>query len=144
MNNVYVSARNHGFDPHAYLAGIPADRVGQLHLAGHSDKGRYLLDSHDHEVPAAVWDLYRETLRRVGPVSTLVEWDDHIPPLERLAEESRRAGAIAALGPEAFPQTRLELSPPSGSSSSTTTRPRCGGVSRMANRPAPRSSMRRP
>ncbi len=96
VNNVHVSARNHGFDPHAYLAGVPADRVGQLHLAGHSDKGRYLLDSHDHEVPAAVWDLYRETVRRVGPVSTLVEWDDHIPPLERLVEESRRAEAIEA------------------------------------------------
>jgi uncharacterized protein (UPF0276 family) len=96
VNNVYVSARNHGFDPHAYLAGVPADRVGQLHLAGHSDKGRYLLDSHDHEVPAAVWDLYRETVRRVGPVSTLVEWDDHVPPLERLVEESRRAAAIEA------------------------------------------------
>jgi uncharacterized protein (UPF0276 family) len=94
VNNVYVSARNHGFDPHAYLAGIPAGRVGQLHLAGHSDKGRYLLDTHDHEVPAAVWDLYRETLRRLGPVSTLVEWDDHIPPLERLVEESRRAEAL--------------------------------------------------
>jgi uncharacterized protein len=96
VNNVYVSARNHGFDPRAYLAGIPADRVGQLHLAGHSDKGRYLLDTHDHEVPAVVWDLYRETVRRLGPVSTLVEWDDHIPPLERLVEESRRAEAIEA------------------------------------------------
>jgi uncharacterized protein (UPF0276 family) len=96
VNNVYVSGRNHGFDPHAYLAGIPADRVGQLHLAGHSDRGRYLLDSHDHEVPAVVWDLYRETVHRLGPVSTLIEWDDHIPPLERLVEESRRAGAIEA------------------------------------------------
>ncbi len=96
VNNVYVSARNHGFDPHAYLAGIPADRVGQLHLAGHSDKGRYLLDTHDHEVPAAVWELYRETVHRLGPVSTLIEWDDHIPPLERLVEESRRAEAIEA------------------------------------------------
>jgi hypothetical protein len=96
VNNVYVSARNHGFDPHAYLAGIPAERVGQLHLAGHSDKGRYLVDTHDHEVPAAVWDLYRETVRRLGPVSTLIEWDDHIPPLERLVEESRRAEAIEA------------------------------------------------
>jgi uncharacterized protein (UPF0276 family) len=96
VNNVYVSAHNHGFDPHAYLAGIPADRVGQLHLAGHSNRGRYLLDTHDHEVPAAVWDLYRETVRRLGPVSTLVEWDDHVPPLERLVEESRRAEAIEA------------------------------------------------
>lgn len=94
VNNVFVSARNHGFDPHAYLAGIPAERVGQIHLAGHSDRGRYLLDTHDHEVPAAVWDLYRETVRRMGAISTLVEWDDRIPPLERLVEESRRAAAI--------------------------------------------------
>jgi uncharacterized protein (UPF0276 family) len=96
VNNVYVSARNHGFDPRTYLAGVPADRVGQLHLAGHSDKGRYLLDTHDHEVPAAVWELYAETVDRIGPVSTLVEWDDHVPPLERLVEESRRARAIEA------------------------------------------------
>jgi uncharacterized protein (UPF0276 family) len=96
VNNVYVSARNHGFDPYDYLAGIPADRVAQFHIAGHLDKGRYLLDSHDHPVPDAVWDLYRAAVRRFGAVSTLVEWDDHIPPLERLVEESRHAEAIEA------------------------------------------------
>jgi uncharacterized protein len=96
VNNVYVSARNHGFDPFDYLAGIPADRVGQFHLAGHSNKGRYLLDTHDHPVPDVVWDLYRVAVRRFGAVSTLVEWDDCIPPLERLVEESRRAEAIEA------------------------------------------------
>jgi uncharacterized protein (UPF0276 family) len=96
INNAYVSARNHGFDPLEYLAGIPADRVGQFHLAGHLNKGRYLLDTHDHPIPDAVWDLYREALRRFGAVSTLVEWDDAIPPLERLVDESRRAAAIEA------------------------------------------------
>jgi len=96
VNNVLVSARNHGFDPLAYLDGVPAERVGQIHLAGHSDRGRYLLDTHDAEVPTAVWDLYRETLARVGPVSTLVEWDDKIPSLSRLAAESARAAAIEA------------------------------------------------
>jgi uncharacterized protein (UPF0276 family) len=96
VNNVYVSARNHGFDPRAYLAGIPAHRVGQVHLAGHSDRGRYLLDTHDGEVSPAVWELYRETVRRIGPVSTLVEWDEGVPPLERLVEESRRAAAVEA------------------------------------------------
>lgn len=96
VNNVYVSARNHGFDPWTYLAGVPADRIGQVHLAGHSDRGAYLLDTHDHEVPPAVWDLYRETVRRAGAVSTLVEWDDRVPPLERLVEESRRARAVEA------------------------------------------------
>lgn len=94
VNNVYVSARNHGFEAIDYLAGIPADRVGQIHLAGHSDRGTHLLDTHDHEVPGPVWDLYREAVRRIGPVPTLVEWDDHVPPLERLVEESRRAAEI--------------------------------------------------
>jgi uncharacterized protein (UPF0276 family) len=96
VNNVYVSARNHGFDPVAYLDGIPAERVGQLHLAGHLERGRYLLDTHDQEVPAPVWALYREALARLGPVSTLVEWDDHVPPLERVVRESERARAIEA------------------------------------------------
>jgi len=96
VNNIYVSARNHGFDPYAYLAGVPVDRVAQFHIAGHSDKGTYLLDSHDHPVPDAVWDLYGAAVRRFGAVSTLVEWDDHIPPLERLVEESRHAETIEA------------------------------------------------
>lgn len=96
VNNVYVSARNFGFDPVEYLRGIPVDRVGYFHLAGHSDKGKYLLDSHDHAVPAAVWDLYREALRRFGRVPSLVEWDDAIPPLEAVVAESRRAAAIEA------------------------------------------------
>jgi uncharacterized protein (UPF0276 family) len=96
VNNVYVSARNFAFDPLEYLRGIPVDRVGYFHLAGHSDKGTYLLDSHDHAVPAAVWDLYREALRRFGRVPSLVEWDDAIPPLGEVVAESRRAAAIEA------------------------------------------------
>jgi uncharacterized protein (UPF0276 family) len=101
VNNVYVSARNFGFDPLEYLRGIPVDPVGYFHLAGHSDKGKYLLDSHDHEVPAAVWGLYREALRRFGRVPSLVEWDDAIPPLEQVVAESRRAAEVEAeeLGP---------------------------------------------
>ena len=103
VNNVHVSARNLGFDPLAYLRGIPAGPVGYLHLAGHSDKGKYLLDSHDHAVPAPVWDLYRQALRRFGRVPALVEWDDAIPPLEEVVAESRRAAEIEAeeLGPPA-------------------------------------------
>jgi hypothetical protein len=96
VNNVYVSARNLGFDPIAYLDGIDAGRVGQFHLAGHSDKGRYLLDTHDEPVPPAVWDLYREALRRFGRVPSLVEWDDHIPPLDEVVAQSRRAAEIEA------------------------------------------------
>jgi uncharacterized protein (UPF0276 family) len=96
VNNVYVSARNLGFDPIAYLDGIDAGRVGQFHLAGHSDEGRYLLDTHDEPVPPAVWDLYREALRRFGRVPSLVEWDDHIPPLDEVVAQSRRAAEIEA------------------------------------------------
>ena len=94
VNNIYVSARNHGFDPHEYLEDIPPERVGQFHLAGHSDKGTYLLDTHDAEVPDAVWDLYRAALRRFGRVPALVEWDDHIPPLEEVIAQSGRARRI--------------------------------------------------
>jgi len=94
VNNVHVSAHNHGFDPHAYLAHLPADRVVQIHLAGHEDKGTYLLDSHDAAVPEPVWNLYREAVARFGRVPTLVEWDDRIPELEVLVGESREAAAI--------------------------------------------------
>jgi uncharacterized protein (UPF0276 family) len=96
VNNVQVSAHNHGFDPHAYLAHLPSNRVVQLHLAGHEDKGAYLLDSHDAAVPPPVWSLYREAVTRFGHVPTLVEWDDRIPELEVLAGESHRAAAIEA------------------------------------------------
>jgi uncharacterized protein (UPF0276 family) len=96
VNNVYVSARNFGFDPIAYLDGITPDHVGQFHLAGHTDKGRYLLDTHDGAVPPAIWDLYREALRRFGRVPSLVEWDDRIPPLKDVVAESRRAAIIEA------------------------------------------------
>jgi uncharacterized protein len=104
LNNVYVSARNFGFDPIRYLDGIPASAVGYFHLAGHADKGKVLLDTHDGPVPAPVWDLYREALRRFGRVSTLVEWDDRIPPLEEVVAESRRAAAVEA---EVLAQRRL-------------------------------------
>jgi uncharacterized protein (UPF0276 family) len=97
VNNVHVSARNLGFDPLEYLDGLPPDRVGQLHLAGHADKGRWLLDAHDGPVPPPVWELYRQALRRFGRVPTLVEWDDRIPPLEDLVAQSRRAAAIEAV-----------------------------------------------
>ncbi len=95
VNNVYVSARNHGFDAEAYLKAIPVDRVGQFHLAGYSDHGTHLLDTHDSPVTDPVWALYREAVRRFGPVTTLIEWDEHIPPLPRLLEESARARAVA-------------------------------------------------
>lgn len=96
VNNVYVSAMNHGFAPETYLTAMPADRIGQIHLAGHSDKGTHLLDTHDHPVPDPVWALYRDAVTRFGGVATLVEWDDHIPSLTDLAAEADRARAIEA------------------------------------------------
>jgi uncharacterized protein (UPF0276 family) len=96
VNNVYVSARNHGFSAAEFLAGIPRERVGQFHLAGHSDHGTHLLDTHDHPVCDPVWDLYRTAVERFGPVTTLIERDDHIPPLEEVVAESQRAAQIEA------------------------------------------------
>jgi uncharacterized protein (UPF0276 family) len=106
VNNVYVSAKNHGFRPDAYLAGLPPARVGQIHLAGHTDMGAYLFDTHDGPVIEPVWDIYREAVRRFGRVSTLVEWDDHIPALEVVCAEAERARAVEAetlAGPHAVP-----------------------------------------
>jgi len=96
VNNVFVSAFNHRFAAEDYLFGVPVSRVAQFHLAGHSDYGTHLLDTHDHPVCREVWELYALAVRRFGPVSTLIEWDDQIPPLARLLAEARRAGKIAA------------------------------------------------
>jgi hypothetical protein len=94
VNNIFVSAFNHGFDANQFVDGIPRGRVGQIHLAGHSDNGTHLLDTHDHHVCDGVWALYRRALERFGRVSTLVEWDDHIPPFDEVLAESRKAAAI--------------------------------------------------
>ena len=97
VNNIFVSAQNHRFDAQDFLNGIPVDRVGQIHLAGHRNEGKYLFDTHDHPVCDEVWELYADTVRRFGAVSTLIEWDDLIPPLERLLDESKRAQQVEAL-----------------------------------------------
>ncbi len=94
VNNVFVSARNHGFDPERYLAAIPPERVFQIHLAGHSEAGSLLIDTHDHPVRPEVWALFETALRRLGPVSTLIEWDDRIPEFETLTAEAARAREI--------------------------------------------------
>jgi len=96
VNNVFVSAHNHGFDPERYLAAIPPERVWQIHLAGHSEQGPLLIDTHDHPVRAEVWALFESAVRRLGPISTLIEWDDRIPELETLAAEAARAREILA------------------------------------------------
>jgi hypothetical protein len=97
VNNVYVSAQNHGWDPAAYLAAIPVARVGQLHLAGHSRDGDRRIDTHDQPICAAVWDLYAAAVARFGAVATMIERDDNIPPLDDLVAELDQARAIAAL-----------------------------------------------
>jgi len=96
VNNVFVSAFNHGYDALDFLNGIPADRVIQFHLAGHSDMGNYVVDTHDHAVRGEVWDLYKAALRRFGPVSTMIERDDNIPPLADMLDELQQARALAA------------------------------------------------
>lgn len=96
VNNVYVSSRNHGFDPYIYLDAVPADRVQQIHLAGHEDHGDYIIDTHDHPVVDPVWALYADALKRFGPVSTMIERDDRIPPLDELVAELDRARRIFA------------------------------------------------
>ena len=106
VNNVFVSAHNLGFDPEAFLGGVPVDRVKQIHLAGHSDHGTHLLDSHDHPVCDGVWALYRSAVERFGAVSTLIERDDDIPPLSEVIAESRQAAAIEA---EVLGRTRAEV-----------------------------------
>ena len=90
INNVYVSSRNHGFDPWTFIQGLPANKIRQLHLAGHSDYGDYVIDTHDQPVSDPVWDLYQQTLEYFGPVSTLLERDDHLPPLEELISELQK------------------------------------------------------
>jgi uncharacterized protein (UPF0276 family) len=96
VNNVYVSSVNHGFDAKAFIDAMPRERVRQIHLAGHEDHGSYLVDTHDHPVCEAVWSLYAYTVQRLGPVPTMIERDDHIPPLAELLAELDQARAIQA------------------------------------------------
>ena len=105
INNVVVSARNHGYDAEQFLDGLPAQHIWQIHLAGHSDYGTHVIDTHDHAVPDAVWALYASAIRRFGPISTMIERDDHIPPLPELIAELDQArmhfAAAAAQVPRA-------------------------------------------
>jgi uncharacterized protein (UPF0276 family) len=91
VNNIIVSAHNHGFDPLDYVAGIDGARVWQLHLANHSDRGHYRFDDHRGPVPDEVWALYEHVLRRFGPVSSIIEWDEDVPSWEDLVAQQREA-----------------------------------------------------
>lgn len=91
VNNVYVSSVNNGFDPYQYLSAIPAERIVQVHVAGHTDMGSHVIDTHDRPVSDPVWDLYRQAVTVTGGVATLVEWDESIPPLPTLVAEVDKA-----------------------------------------------------
>jgi len=91
VNNIYVSARNHGFDAKDYIKATDPKRVWQFHLAGHTDYGDYVIDTHDHPVCDAVWELYQQALEHFGPVSTMIERDDNIPSFDSLFSELQQA-----------------------------------------------------
>jgi len=91
VNNIYVSAMNHSFDPRDYLDSVSAERVAQIHIAGHSRYQKYILDTHDHPVIDPVWELYARAIRRIGPTATLLEWDDRIPSFEEVHAEALKA-----------------------------------------------------
>jgi uncharacterized protein (UPF0276 family) len=94
INNVYVSSRNHHFDPWSFISGLPAQRIRQIHLAGHSDYGDYVIDTHDQPICDPVWQLYQRTLAHLGPVSTMIERDDNYPPFSELLAELHKARAL--------------------------------------------------
>ena len=107
VNNVYVNAVNHGFDPRTFLDALPADAVRQMHLAGHSDNGTHLIDTHDAPVCEAVWRVYEHAVRRFGALPSMIERDDRIPPLAELIAEldiarERAAQALATGGCDAL------------------------------------------
>ncbi len=112
VNNIYVSSVNHGFDPLTYLHALPAHRVQQIHLAGHSDNGDHIIDTHDHPVAPPVWDLYAQACQRFGAVAAMIERDDHIPPLAELLDEmaiARRVAAEHVASPEPVAITSITL-----------------------------------
>jgi uncharacterized protein (UPF0276 family) len=96
VNNVYVSSRNQGFDAWQFIMALPHERIRQIHLAGHSDYGQYLIDTHDQPIADPVWALYAKTLSHLGPTATLIERDDLFPPLDELLAELEKARTIAA------------------------------------------------
>lgn len=95
INNIYVSARNHGFDPLDYINGINRQRVRQFHLAGHTDNGDHVIDTHDHAICKSVWSLYSQALQHFGAISTMIERDDNIPDFSELYNELQYAKEIA-------------------------------------------------
>lgn len=95
VNNIYVSAFNHGWNEEEYLAAIPPEHVAYMHLAGHDHQGTHIIDTHDHPVADDVWELYRKAVPQLPKAGTLIEWDDKIPPLATLLAELETARTIA-------------------------------------------------
>jgi hypothetical protein len=91
VNNIYVSSKNHSFNPMDYVNNVPHQRVGQIHIAGHSKFEKYILDTHDHPVLDPVWKLYERALQLCGPTNTLLEWDAHIPSFDEVHREALKA-----------------------------------------------------
>lgn len=96
VNNIYVSSMNHSFNPYDYVNGVPHERVGQIHIAGHSKYEKYILDTHDHAVIDPVWKLYAHAIGKVGSTSTLLEWDAHIPSFDEVHREALKASRFTA------------------------------------------------
>jgi len=109
VNNIYVSSQNHDFDPFAYVNAVPAERVAQIHIAGHSKFEKYVLDTHDHPVIDPVWGLYARAIERCGSTATLLEWDDNIPSFDEVHAEALKANRYLTQ-PE--PMLRQAMRPP--------------------------------
>lgn len=110
VNNIYVSSQNHGFDPMLYVRGVPHERVGQMHIAGHTQFEKYILDTHDHPVLDPVWKLYTEATRLCGVTATLLEWDDKIPSFDEVHAEALKANAYIAEARKAQEAPRKSVS----------------------------------
>jgi uncharacterized protein (UPF0276 family) len=91
VNNIYVSSQNHNFDPYDYLNNVPHERVGQIHIAGHSKYEKYILDTHDHAPIPPVWKMYGHAIQKCGSTATLLEWDAHIPSFDEVHATALRA-----------------------------------------------------
>lgn len=109
INNVYVNSVNHEFDPVAYLKALPPERIGQIHLAGHSRQGELLIDTHDAPVCNEVWDLFRIAVKLFGQVATMVEWDAKIPDFSTLQAEADKAAKIISQETEETNECRALL-----------------------------------
>jgi uncharacterized protein (UPF0276 family) len=109
VNNIYVSSQNHDFDPMEYVNSIPAERVAQIHIAGHSKFEKYILDTHDHPVLDSVWKLYARAIERCGPTATLLEWDDNIPSFDEVHAEALKANRFLHAADPAAPVVPIQF-----------------------------------